>query len=67
MCAWGQTLTPCVPVAEAKQWANAKRVIDEMHSLVRDWDIRVYNSVLGVAARQLDAERALRVRTDGGF
>lgn len=55
-----------MPVAEAKQWANANRVIDEMHSLVRDWDIRVYNSVLSVAARQLDAERALRVCADWG-
>lgn len=57
----GPDADPRVLGAEAKQWSHANRVIDEMHSMVRDWDIKLYNSVLSVAARQVDAERALQV------
>ena len=54
----------CMVSAEAKQWPLANRVINEMHSVVKDWDIKLYNSLLSVAARQVDADRGLQVRID---
>ena len=47
--------------AEARQWLHAIRIIADMPSQVRETDVRVYNSAMGVAARQQDSERALQV------